>query len=360
MLVESDFEFSSLPTTVEHRRTFAVGFFTLVAAIGMFLSFIGGVGYLIQLQGGARQADGIGILLALIFVVCMLVVLRALDHSYASATTRLDSKEVWFRSKRLWRSEEWKTPLAEFTGIERRDVGDEYLDFHIILQHPERQKSLVLFRTGDVARSRLIWKRYAQLLKMPAVERSGGREHRIEYTDLEKSALEVEDGDKIVSASALERSLPSGVELRSVRLEQVVTITKPSVTYFPGLIACFMCGASLYAGVQSGDFSSALVSFPLLGIFGGWYVFGALARYQLILGPIGVDFRRESPWGTKGLGFIPYSNLQRIEVEPATRFYSALKFVSDELEVSIANRLSGESRRWLREYVLAQMNQRRT
>ena len=213
----------------------------IFGGIGTTLSSINGILHLANLYGQTNAPWAFPpanpVLLAFLAGICYLTGVR-LERSVRRLT--ITSDEVTLVTPRKGGEERWTQPLANYRGLlgktgiytkKNAEYEDRFMEMELL--HPDPDRTIPVYREkgsmDSVPRNesmpgRALWKTFAGLLGVDALEQHEGEILTREVEDLGKSAQELVREGKLDAPLDPDAPVPNGVTIHAENGETIVTI----------------------------------------------------------------------------------------------------------------------------------------
>lgn len=273
----------------------------------------------------------------------------------------------------------WEEPVSAFRGILRRTdeetqgVGPQgeggKVTVHLVeLDHPDRRKTIRLYKSESGEDIRKLWKDAARALHLAALDETSCGMVTCAPEDLDKSIRDLAAEGKISAYFDSIPRPPKGIVCKQAEGELKVTLRRvtkyTNVFQFSGGVFAILI-VSLGWGFSGGlrfFVGIAGVCFVILGV--GTQFLDWIAKRRIVITGRELNYFRESPFGIfsqKTISLNKLENIRRI-----SRVSSSLSFVvtvalshaeelvieSDTTSISIGN-LDEQQRFWLEKFLLS-------
>lgn len=356
-----DFEINldTLPVEHEMRETKSTGAF-----LAIFSLVWGGFPVIVLWAILARDGFSPAVLPILFFPALGLVLfLIGLNLLLTRGRIVFSPSDISYWRHSLFGHQEWVEPLSQFTGVayrtEYRSGGKKRAAYtlHIVeLQHPEKKKCIVLWRSRNPERARVVLEANSRALKLPALEKTAEGWNKREVSDLDKNVRQQTEERKLAVDFDPQQQPPRGIQLRVdghalcislrvahiplVRVVPVVValVILPIITvWLPGALRFSLVGVALFFALVLG------VSAVLRGV-----------QQRLTVSKSGVESCWTTPIGEWKKIAIPAEKIERVDIiKHSGSNWPILIIASDTEQIDTGLGLSAEAREWLRQCVLA-------
>lgn len=293
------FAADQLPAIIERPRSRVLG----ILMIGFALVW-GGFPLQGFIQSWPEPLHDPGMFLVLLFPVAGGgLALFGLHTLLARETIAVDRDDVTVTRAGLWGAHCFRAPRASYRGVRLRTCrirrGKRSVEgFAVDLLHPERDKTLNLYRSARAERARARWEALARSLDLPALEDSAEGPVSRNVQDLDKSLADMlSEGKLSVDYERLgQRAEGIAVEFE----DDVIAVTRTAPKYPVWLalaVALFpLVAVFLAVGLEHGIGTFLWAALPFEALFAGPFAWDYVSRERLRAGRDEVRISAVTPW----------------------------------------------------------------
>jgi hypothetical protein len=256
----------------------------------------------------------------------------------------------------------WTEPVSAFKGIlrrakeEDRGEGGVVMVHFVELVHPDRKKTIRLYKADKEEGIRTLWKDAAHALHLTALDETSNKIVTSTPEDLDKSIRDLAAEGKISGYFDADRLPPKGIVWKKTEGELKITV-RQEIQYSD--VLKFIGGAFAILLVEMGWIPQGFFDFFVWwgGLFymlsiGVPLFFDWIAKRHIVITPMELSYFRKIPFGIFRRKAISLGKLKNVRRRLGYRHAEVLIIESDTTIISIG-RLGKQQLLWLEKFILS-------